>query len=90
MSSDSGPASDRYAFPGKLPGQVFPLEDQCRHYIGGVPCSNVPLEKQCGRLCCEKWSQPFPSKEPAADGTYCGGGRVCYNGGCIPQTQIPV
>ena len=28
----------RYTYPQELAGQVFSLEDQCNHYIGGVPC----------------------------------------------------
>ncbi|XP_059172247.1 uncharacterized protein LOC131953195 [Physella acuta] len=87
VNSDSNYTTG-YDLPNQLPGQVFTLTEQCLQYIDGVPCSTVALESQCGQLCCEKWSQPFPSKEPAADGTFCGPGKVCYNGACLQQELV--
>ncbi|KAH9495498.1 A disintegrin and metalloproteinase with thrombospondin motifs 18 [Bulinus truncatus] len=88
LSSDSNYTTG-YNTPTQLPGQVYTLAEQCQHYIEGTPCVNYPLESQCGQLCCEKWSQPFPSKEPAADGTVCGDRKMCYNGECLHQALIP-
>ncbi|XP_055886710.1 uncharacterized protein LOC106068164 isoform X2 [Biomphalaria glabrata] len=88
LSSDSNYTSG-YNVPTQLPGQLYTLADQCQHFIEGTPCKNVALDSQCGQLCCEKWSQPFTSKEPAADGTVCGDRKMCYNGECLHQALIP-
>ncbi|RUS75513.1 hypothetical protein EGW08_016730 [Elysia chlorotica] len=88
LSSDSR-YSQVLPVPDTLPGQLMSLESQCHFFIGGEPCRGIPLESQCGRLCCEKWSQPFPSNEPAADGTTCGPNKVCFNGECLHKFAIP-
>ncbi|CAL1530125.1 unnamed protein product, partial [Lymnaea stagnalis] len=75
LSSDSNYTTG-YEFPPHWAGEVSSIEDQCHQYIEGIPCVGVSLESQCGQLCCEKWTQQFPSKEPAVDGTFCGVGKV--------------
>ncbi|GFO03090.1 A disintegrin and metalloproteinase with thrombospondin motifs [Plakobranchus ocellatus] len=88
LNVDKNHAQD-YTPPNIWPGQMLPLHDQCLYYIGGKPCRNVPLESQCGRLCCEKWSRPFVSNEPAADGTTCGIDKMCFNGECLHKYALP-
>ncbi|XP_071116943.1 A disintegrin and metalloproteinase with thrombospondin motifs like [Haliotis cracherodii] len=83
-------SSDGYDFPSTLPGQYMTIEDQCRYYVDGTPCSEraYPLSERCERLCCEAKGYRIKRREPAVDGTDCGGDNVCYNGECVPKTDI--
>ncbi|XP_051174427.1 venom metalloproteinase 3-like [Leptopilina boulardi] len=68
----------------RLPGQFLSLKEQCN---GNTPCYED--ERICVNLCCKNdrehqfWKFPLYRKAPAADGSPCGKGKICFSGFCM-------
>uniref|UniRef100_H3DA49 ADAM metallopeptidase with thrombospondin type 1 motif 15 n=1 Tax=Tetraodon nigroviridis TaxID=99883 RepID=H3DA49_TETNG len=78
------------SLPAGPPGSAYNLQRQCRLAFGPAsrPC---PFTPPCSKLWCTGSARGQAVCQtrhfPWADGTGCGGGRVCYRGTCIAKNS---
>ncbi|XP_043484586.1 venom metalloproteinase 3-like isoform X2 [Leptopilina heterotoma] len=79
--------TNKYKINIRLPGQFLSLREQCN---GNTPCYED--ERVCLNLCCKNdaeqqfWKIPLYKRAPAADGSPCGDGKICFSGFCMGVT----
>ncbi|XP_048584010.1 A disintegrin and metalloproteinase with thrombospondin motifs 12 isoform X2 [Nematostella vectensis] len=72
-----------------LPGTVYDADHQCRLQYGSNSSQCTGMSDPCGTLWCKVGKACQSKLEQAADGTYCGKDKWCFQGQCIKQGVIP-
>ncbi|XP_071822540.1 A disintegrin and metalloproteinase with thrombospondin motifs 18-like isoform X2 [Apostichopus japonicus] len=78
--------ASRYAFPTRLPGEIYSADQQCQWQFGAKArlCSFNFGKSICKSIWCHKGERRCETKFlPAADGTPCGVGVWCIQGECL-------
>ncbi|XP_018019563.1 uncharacterized protein LOC108676018 isoform X2 [Hyalella azteca] len=74
------------SLPRILPGKLLSLDQQCRKDRGTSACFKD--ERVCAQLFCFDSSSGYcVSYRPAAEGSDCGGGKICLNGRCVYDNE---
>lgn len=82
--------TQEYAFPTRLPGELYSADQQCQWQFGPKArlCSFNFGKSLCKSIWCHKGERRCETKFlPAADGTPCGMGVWCIQGECIPRGE---
>ncbi|KAM9297035.1 A disintegrin and metalloproteinase with thrombospondin motifs 8 [Gastrophryne carolinensis] len=82
--------------PRDLPGTSprYDLDSQCRQVFGEDfgHCPGARPEEACAQLWCKIPEEPVCHTKngslPWADGTPCGGGRMCWEGVCLEEDKV--
>ncbi|XP_007953366.1 A disintegrin and metalloproteinase with thrombospondin motifs 8 [Orycteropus afer afer] len=83
--------------PTDLPGRrtLYTLDQQCKQIfgLGFRHCPNTSAQDICAQLWCHaEGTEPLCHTKngslPWADGTPCGPGHRCWDGGCLPEEEV--
>ncbi|KAK6058127.1 thrombospondin type 1 domain protein [Cooperia oncophora] len=77
----------------RTPGQRFTADQQCAYFWGRDYKVEIPtgrtMEDICRILWCGNGGSTISTAHPALEGSYCGGGRWCHEGQCLPWASGP-
>lgn len=88
LEDDNSPpsAAINHESDGRLPGQRFPLSEQCKLSLGENFKPHVTTKEPFNNVCRELWcvSGLWASvAHPALEGSTCGSGKQCVQGSCV-------
>lgn len=78
---------------GRTPGQRFTADQQCAYFWGRDYKVEIPngrsMEDICRILWCGNGGSTISTAHPALEGSYCGNGKWCHEGRCLPWMSGP-